>query len=166
MRFFAIHRELEEEMGQGVAKVSRLITVQVTAGFSDQQSATEPAGETDAEEAPATEAASEEMEAVEKTARYDVCVEGHKQFFGMATPFNKYVGNTYPRAPENQPDGIWVYADGTCEYARKRLDVVSSIDVGGRPGCTQLDIRQWVSHLACVVGEEVVATVISRCMSE
>ena len=41
-----------------------------------------------------------------------VCVEGYKQRFGLASPVNKY-----PHGPKQQPDGVWVYADGTCEYA-------------------------------------------------
>jgi hypothetical protein len=36
-----------------------------------------------------------------------VCVEGGSQFFGMEHEME-----------EGYPDGIWVYADGECEYAR------------------------------------------------
>lgn len=45
-----------------------------------------------------------------ETVKYEVCVDGEKQFFGLAAPVKKY-----SQGPEEQPDGIWIYTDGTCE---------------------------------------------------
>lgn len=57
-------------------------------------------------------------------AKYEVCIEGDAQFFGLKnpagdpSPLNKYTKDKYPNAPEVQPDGIWVSSDGqswSCE---------------------------------------------------
>ena len=50
-----------------------------------------------------------------------VCVEGHKQRFGLAHPVNKY-----SHGPKHQPDGVWVFADGKCEYAFQQLPTLQS----------------------------------------
>lgn len=45
-----------------------------------------------------------------------VCVKGEKQFFGLDKPVNKYPPGGVHNTPANQPDGIWVHANGICEY--------------------------------------------------
>lgn len=89
--------------------------MQVTSGlFGDHEAADAPAIEADAADAPASEAAPQ-VPKKPAPAQYEVCVEGHKQKFGLATPVNKYFGDKYPNAPKQQPDGIWIHSDGTCQ---------------------------------------------------
>lgn len=49
--------------------------------------------------------------------KYDVCIEGEKQHFGLAGPVNKYPPGGVHNTPDIQPDGIFVFADGGCQYA-------------------------------------------------
>lgn len=46
---------------------------------------------------------------------YDVCIKGEKQYFGLAAPVNKYPPGGIHNTPANQPDGIWILANGSCQ---------------------------------------------------
>lgn len=48
--------------------------------------------------------------------KYEVCIDGDNSKFGLPDPVNKYTHEDYPNAPDDQPDSIIVYANGTCKY--------------------------------------------------